>query len=68
MARGLIAWGVKSITLVDSGVVAYSNPVRQSLYEHSDCVGGSEQLSLTRAYSPPSCMQVGPARSLGRKA
>lgn len=36
----LLGWGVRVITLVDAGRVAYSNPVRQSLYEFADCAGG----------------------------
>ncbi|CAG0915301.1 unnamed protein product [Notodromas monacha] len=39
VARGLLAWGVRNITFVDSGSVAYSNPVRQSLFEFKDCDG-----------------------------
>lgn len=38
IARGLMAWGVRSITFVDNGKVSYSNPVRQPLYVHEDCV------------------------------
>lgn len=40
VARTLLAWGVTRITLVDSGRVSYSNPVRQSLFEHADCLNG----------------------------
>ncbi len=36
VARNLIGWGVRRITFVDSGVVSYSNPVRQSLFEFDD--------------------------------
>lgn len=32
VARCLLGWGVRNITLVDNGSVSYSNPVRQSLY------------------------------------
>jgi ubiquitin-like modifier-activating enzyme ATG7 len=40
VARCLLGWGVKTITLVDSGMVSYSNPVRQSLFTHEECIGG----------------------------
>lgn len=36
----LQAWGVKNITLADSGHVSHSNPVRQSLFVHDDAVQG----------------------------
>ena len=37
IARGLLAWGVKNISLVDNSKISYSNPVRQSLYNLDDC-------------------------------
>jgi ubiquitin-like modifier-activating enzyme ATG7 len=40
VARTLLAWGVRDITFVDSGRVAFSNPVRQSLFSFQDCLGG----------------------------
>lgn len=41
VARCLLGWGVRTITFVDSGVVSYSNPVRQTLFNFEDCVSGS---------------------------
>lgn len=40
IARGLMGWGVRRITFVDSGTVSYSNPVRQPLYTFKDCLNG----------------------------
>ncbi|XP_052202532.1 ubiquitin-like modifier-activating enzyme atg7 [Diospyros lotus] len=42
VARMLMAWGVRKITLVDSGKVAMSNPLRQSLYTLDDCLNGGD--------------------------
>lgn len=36
VARSLLGWGVRSITLVDNGVVSLSNPARQSLFVAQD--------------------------------
>lgn len=36
------AWGVRNITLVDSGKVSFSNPVRQPLFEFDDCLDGGK--------------------------
>ncbi|KAH9966272.1 hypothetical protein BJV74DRAFT_285880 [Russula compacta] len=33
-------WGIRKITLVDSGRVSFSNPVRQPLFEFDDCLHG----------------------------
>lgn len=40
VARTLLGYGVRKITFVDNGKVAYSNPVRQSLFEFKDCLQG----------------------------
>lgn len=40
LTRCLLAWGVRDITLVDNGRVSFSNPVRQSLFTHEDCLNG----------------------------
>ncbi|KAJ8552033.1 hypothetical protein K7X08_028476 [Anisodus acutangulus] len=42
VARMLMAWGVRNITLVDSGKVSMSNPIRQSLYVLDDCLNGGK--------------------------
>ncbi|GFY88965.1 ThiF family protein [Actinidia rufa] len=42
VARMLMAWGVRKITLVDSGKVAMSNPLRQSLYTLDNCLNGGD--------------------------
>merc|ERR1719436_2141234 len=46
VARTLMAWGVRRMTFVDSGRVALSNPVRQSLFTHEDA---AESRSKARA-------------------
>ncbi|KAK4259637.1 hypothetical protein QN277_005949 [Acacia crassicarpa] len=42
VARMLMAWGVRKITLLDNGRVAMSNPLRQSLYTLDDSLNGGE--------------------------
>ncbi|GAM85842.1 hypothetical protein ANO11243_038500 [Dothideomycetidae sp. 11243] len=40
VSRNLMGWGVRKITFVDNAKVSYSNPVRQPLYNFSDCLDG----------------------------
>lgn len=40
VARLLLAWGVREMTLVDNGKVSFSNPVRQPLFDFEDCLSG----------------------------
>ncbi|KAL3643503.1 Autophagy protein 7 [Castilleja foliolosa] len=42
VARMLMAWGVRKMTLLDNGKVSMSNPLRQSLYTLDDCLNGGE--------------------------
>ncbi|XP_061186447.1 ubiquitin-like modifier-activating enzyme ATG7 [Saccostrea echinata] len=42
VARCLLGWGVRTITLVDNGRISYSNPVRQSLFVFDDCLKGGK--------------------------
>jgi ubiquitin-like modifier-activating enzyme ATG7 len=49
VARCLLGWGVRKITFVDNGRVAYSNPVRQSLFEFNDCFHGGKPKAIAAA-------------------
>lgn len=42
VARTLLGWGIRKITLVDSSTVSFSNPVRQPLFEFNDCLEGGK--------------------------
>ena len=42
VARTLPGWGIRHVTFVDNGKVSYSNPVRQTLFEFSDCANGGK--------------------------
>ncbi|KIP07781.1 hypothetical protein PHLGIDRAFT_29879 [Phlebiopsis gigantea 11061_1 CR5-6] len=42
VARTLMAWGVRTITFVDSARVSFSNPVRQPLFQFEDCLNGGK--------------------------
>lgn len=51
VARCLLGWGVRKITLVDNGKVSYSNPVRQSLFVFEDCMQGGKPKAEAAAQS-----------------
>ncbi|KAH8827851.1 hypothetical protein DL96DRAFT_1497247 [Flagelloscypha sp. PMI_526] len=42
VARTLMGWGVRTITLADNARVSFSNPVRQPLFEFEDCLNGGK--------------------------
>eukprot|EP00940_MAST-03C_sp_MAST-3C-sp2_P000715 g715.t1 len=48
-SRLLLGWGVRHITFVDNGRVSYSNPVRQPLFNFTDCVDGGKPKAETAA-------------------
>jgi len=48
VARSLMGWGVRRMTFVDSGRVSLSNPVRQSLFTHSDAAEGRPKAQAAR--------------------
>ncbi|XP_051128943.1 ubiquitin-like modifier-activating enzyme atg7 [Andrographis paniculata] len=51
VARMLMAWGVRKITLLDNGKVSMSNPLRQSLYTLDDCLNGGEYKAVAAVRS-----------------
>jgi len=42
VSRTLLGWGVRKFRFIDNGKVSYSNPVRQNLFEVSDCENGGK--------------------------
>lgn len=51
VSRTLMGWGVRTITFVDSARVSFSNPVRQPLFEFSDCLEGGKPKAACAADS-----------------
>ncbi|RHZ49892.1 putative autophagy ubiquitin-activating enzyme ApgG [Aspergillus thermomutatus] len=49
VARNLMAWGVTKITFVDNGNVSFSNPVRQPLFNFTDCLEGGARKAIRAA-------------------
>jgi len=42
VARCMLGWGIRNITMLDNGTVSYSNPARQSLFSFQDCLDGGK--------------------------
>lgn len=57
IARGLLAWGVRHISLIDNSKVSYSNPVRQSLYEFEDCIHAKDSNETYKANAAAARLQ-----------
>ncbi len=51
VARALLGWGVRHVTLVDNGRVSYSNPSRQPLFEAVDCADGGRKKVCACVYA-----------------
>ncbi|KAF9887571.1 Autophagy protein 7 [Aspergillus nanangensis] len=49
VARNLMGWGVTKITFVDNGTVSFSNPVRQPLFNFTDCLEGGTRKAYRAA-------------------
>ncbi|GFO42753.1 ubiquitin-like modifier-activating enzyme atg7 [Plakobranchus ocellatus] len=51
VARLLMGWGMRHITMVDNSKVSYSNPVRQSLFAFEHCLEGGQPKAQAAAAS-----------------
>ncbi|XP_035829161.1 ubiquitin-like modifier-activating enzyme ATG7 [Aplysia californica] len=51
VARLLMSWGIRHITMVDNSKVSYSNPVRQTLFTFQDCINGGQPKAKAAAAS-----------------
>lgn len=49
IARGLLAWGIKEMSIVDNAKISYSNPVRQTLYTFDDCAKSNSSFKAEAA-------------------
>lgn len=49
VSRALMAWGVRKITFIDNANVSFSNPVRQPLFDHKDCLDGGAKKAYRAA-------------------
>lgn len=68
VSRALMGWGVRQITFVDSGRVSYSNPVRQPLFNFSDCYSDSNNGRLKAERASEALKEIFPGvRSVGHQ-
>ncbi|CAG5132742.1 unnamed protein product [Candidula unifasciata] len=51
VARLLMSWGIRHITMVDNSKVSYSNPVRQTLFTFDHCLNGGQPKAEAAAAS-----------------
>ena len=51
VARNLLGWGVRHITIVDNSRVSFSNPVRQSLFTFEDCLQGGKSKAIVASHA-----------------
>ncbi|BFZ08104.1 hypothetical protein BsWGS_11143 [Bradybaena similaris] len=51
VARLLMSWGIRHITMVDNSKVSYSNPVRQTLFTFDHCLNGGQPKAQAAAAS-----------------
>ncbi|RKF60169.1 Ubiquitin-like modifier-activating enzyme atg7 [Erysiphe neolycopersici] len=49
VSRLLLGWNFKTVTFVDNATVSFSNPVRQPLFNFSDCLDGGSKKALVAA-------------------
>ena len=52
VARCLLGWGVRHITMLDNSTVSYSNPVRQSLFQFKVSRGIAERSRVAPYHLP----------------
>uniref|UniRef100_A0A2C9JTV4 Ubiquitin-like modifier-activating enzyme ATG7 n=1 Tax=Biomphalaria glabrata TaxID=6526 RepID=A0A2C9JTV4_BIOGL len=51
VARLLMSWGIRHITMVDNSKVSFSNPVRQTLFTFEHCLEGGQPKAQAAASS-----------------
>lgn len=64
IARGLLAWGIKNLSLIDNAKISYSNPVRQSLYTFEDCIAQSPSGAFKATVAEASLRKIHPTANI----